>query len=88
MSTRNIIHGTSSLGFAWFWPWLNFLNLSMHSKSLSVSWLLFSFCEISSLLFSSHKTVLLILHGGGVKWLAQVVISSHCKPGKISSASP
>ena len=51
VSTHNIVHGNSALGLARVLRWLNFLNFSMRSRSLSDSWLLFSFREISSLFF-------------------------------------
>ena len=43
MSTHDNIHGTSALGLARVWPWLNFLNFSMHSRTFSGSWVSFFF---------------------------------------------
>ena len=65
MSIHDNIHGASPLVLARFWPWLNFLNFSMLSKSLSDYCLSLSFRLIRNVsFFSGHKTVLHYLHGG------------------------
>ena len=68
MSIHDNIDGASPLVLARFWPWLNFFNFSMLSRSprsLSGYWLSLSFRLIRNLsFFSGHKTVLHYLHGG------------------------